>query len=127
MKKAQVRCWKTGLPDAPFITYPEGHMGHNLLCCTRCGTVHAAGVEQQLYVAPDLDRYLGAVDCAGCGRALGGHWDFYPDTYVDRNGRLQSFQRSLEIPSDANSTVIEFPDVFSLLEEQLNVSAIPKG
>ena len=112
MKTAFVTCWKTGPNRALFITYPEAHMGHDLLCCTRCGTVHAARVSIQLYCAPDLDEYLQSVACSNCDQQLGGNWAHYPETYMDETGELKRFVRSNEFPDDSESIVVEFPDVF---------------
>jgi hypothetical protein len=113
MKTEQVRCWKTGLHLGLFITYPEGDMGHRLICCKSCGQIHAVSVTKQLYIEPDLDMHLRSVMCVGCAKLLGNNWAFYPDTYVGADGQLYAYERSQEIPNDSDSLVMSFPEVFS--------------
>jgi len=113
MKTEQVRCWKVGMNGELFITYPEGDMGHRLICCKSCGEVHAVNVAKQLYIAPDLETHLSGVQCAKCHRNLAGNWVYYPEKYIDERGHVQSFERPTQIPDDADSIVAEFPDVFS--------------
>ena len=113
MKTEQVRCWKVGLTDELFITYPEGNMGHRLICCKSCGQVHAVNVAKQLYIEPDLEKHLSNIQCAKCGKNLSDNWAYYPESYVDKSGEVRSFERPCELPDDADSTVVEFPEVFS--------------
>jgi hypothetical protein len=113
MKSEQVRCWKTGIHEGLFITYPEGDMGHRLICCKFCGKIHAVNITKQLYIEPDLDIHLRSVTCMGCARSLGRNWAFYPDTYVGEDGQLHAFERPQQIPKDSDSVVMSFPEVFS--------------
>lgn len=57
MKKEKVRCCKTGVHGELFITYPEGEMGHGLICCKNCGGIHAVNVMKQLYIEPNLEKH----------------------------------------------------------------------
>ena len=50
MKNEKVRCWKVGQDNNLFITYPEGDMGHRLICCRSCGKVYAVNVAKPLYI-----------------------------------------------------------------------------
>ena len=113
MKAEQVRCWKTGLRGELFITYPEGDMGHRLICCAGCGKVYAVNVAKQLYIEPDLDAHLSGKKCIGCGKALHSNWRYYPEYYVDDAGKPRTFERSQIIPPDDESFVEAFPEVFS--------------
>lgn len=113
MKMALVRCWRVGGSAKLFITYPEGDMGHRLIICNNCGCVHAVNVTKQLYIEPDLNQYLASVGCYKCGQFLGSNWLFYPDKYFDGDGNLANFDRSFYMPDDADSIVVEFPEVFS--------------
>lgn len=113
MKNEKVRCWKVGPNNKLFITYPEGDMGHRLICCRSCGKVHAVNVAKQLYIEPELDKQLSSVRCVGCGKSLSENWAFYPEHYLDENGQLQEFERPHVIPDDNDSFVVEFPEVFS--------------
>jgi hypothetical protein len=113
MKTEQVRCWKVGVNRELFITYPDGDMGHRLICCISCGRVHAVNVAKQLYIEPDLERRLHSVQCDKCGKLLAGNWAYYPEKYVGEGGQLWSYERPCQIPNDADSIVAEFPEVFS--------------
>lgn len=113
MKTEQVRCWRVGSGGDLFITYPEGDMGHRLICCRSCGHVHAVNVAKQLYIEPNLEKYLSGIQCAKCCRPLAGNWAYYPEVYVDESGEVRNFERPYQIPDDADSTVVEFPEVFS--------------
>lgn len=113
MKTEQVRCWKVGRGGELFITYPEGDMGHRLICCKSCGKVHAVNVAKQLYIAPDLETHLSGVQCAKCDKPLAENWAYYPENYMDESGQLQNFNRPNQIPDDVDSIVAEFPEVFS--------------
>ncbi|MBZ2188657.1 hypothetical protein K8B33_15080 [Alcanivorax sp. JB21] len=113
MKKEKVRCWKVGMNGELFITYPEGDMGHRLICCGNCGEIHAVNVTKQLYIEPDLEEHLRSVMCSKCGRLLAGNWMYYPEHHIDDGGRVCKFERSYKIPIDADSVVVEFPEVFS--------------
>ena len=113
MKTTQVRCWKTGPGNELFITYPEGEMGHRLICCTCCGKVYAVNVIKQLYIEPDLDTHLKSMRCSECGSELYKNWSYYPEQYLGPDGSLRTFERSLIIPPDEESIIAEFPEVFS--------------
>ena len=113
MKTELVRCWKVGINDGLFITYPEGDMGHRLICCNSCGQVHAVNVAKQLYIEPDLDKHLSSMECSKCDRTLDKNWSFYPESYIDENGEIRNFTRPCQIPDDVDSIVVEFPEVFS--------------
>ncbi|NJM37869.1 MAG: hypothetical protein HC845_08455 [Akkermansiaceae bacterium] len=113
MKTEQVRCWRTGLKGELFITYPEGDMGHRLICCTACGKVYAVNVTKQLYIEPDLDAHLSGKMCIGCGAALDTNWRYYPEHYLDESGKLRAFERTQIIPPDEESVIEAFPEVFS--------------
>ena len=88
-------------------------MGHRLICCKNCGAIHAVNVAKQLYIEPDLDAHLLNVKCSKCGIILAGHWMYYPEHYLDAHGQVRDFERSQQIPSSADSIVVEFPEVFS--------------
>ena len=96
-----------------FITYPEGNAGHRLICCKSCGYVHAVNVTKQIYIEPDLEKHLSCVPCVKCGKYLAGNWVLYPESYVDEAGKIRSFKRPDQIPDDADSIIVEFPEVFS--------------
>jgi hypothetical protein len=113
MKNEKVRCWKVGLNNELFITYPEGDMGHRLICCKSCGKVHSASVAKQLYIEPDLEKHLSNIQCMGCSSSLADNWAFYPENYLAEDGKLQQFERAYVIPDDNDSLVVEFPEVFS--------------
>ena len=113
MKTELVRCWNVGANGKLLITYPEGDMGHRLICCNSCGQIHAVNVAKQLYIEPDLDKHLSKVKCSKCGRILGSNWSYYPENYVDEDGRVESFKRPHQIPDDVDSIVSELPEVFS--------------
>jgi DNA-directed RNA polymerase subunit N (RpoN/RPB10) len=113
MKTEQVRCWMTGSSNELFITYPEGDMGHRLICCTSCGKVYAVNVLKQLYIEPDLDVQLSHMKCITCGESLFHNWHYYPDKYLGADGKLKSFERSIVIPPDSESIIEEFPEIFS--------------
>lgn len=113
MKTEQVRCWKTGMNGELFITYPEGDMGHRLICCKICGEVHAVNVTRQLYIEPDLEKHLSGVQCSKCGKRLDGNWMYYPEHHVDESGQIRCLERPRQIPNGADSIVVQFPEVFS--------------
>jgi DNA-directed RNA polymerase subunit N (RpoN/RPB10) len=113
MKTEQVRYWKTGCGDELFITYPEGEMGHRLICCKSCGKVYAVNVTKQLYIEPDINLRLSSMKCISCGESLHNNWHYYPEKYLGADGKLQSFERSIVIPPDSESIIEEFPEIFS--------------
>lgn len=113
MNTEQVRCWKMGMNGELFITYPEGDMGHRLICCKNCGEVHAVNVAKQLYIEPDLDKHLDNVKCSKCGEMMTGNWAYYPENYMGEDGQMRSFERPRQIPNDADSIVAEFPEIFT--------------
>lgn len=113
MKQEQVRCWRVSHLPTLVITYPEGNMGHRLICCTSCGKVYAVNVAKQLYIESDLDVHLAGARCLGCGDGLAHHWRYYPDHYIGTDGKLTSFQRPAAIPADSESIIEFFPEVFS--------------
>jgi len=113
MKMEPVRCWKVGMNNKLFITYPEGHLGHYLICCKQCGHVHAVNVSATIYIEPDLEKHLRIIKCAGCSNILAGNWAYYPETYIDENNQIQHFERPLQFSDDEDSIIAEFPEVFS--------------
>jgi len=113
MKLEQVRCWRVGNQQELYITYPEGDMGHRLICCTNCGKVYAVNVAKQLYIEPNLDVRLAGTKCLGCGVDLAKNWRYYPDFYLGADGQLTSFVRPSLIPPDSESTIAIFPEIFS--------------
>lgn len=113
MNTEQVRCWKMGMNSELFITYPEGDMGHRLICCKNCGEVYSMNVAKQLYIEPDLDKYLDSVECLKCGQILNGNWAFYPETYMNESGQMRNFERPQQIPNSDDSIVAEIPEIFS--------------
>lgn len=113
MKTELVRCWKVGPHGELFITYPEGDLGHRLICCKSCGKVYAVNVTKQLYIEPDLDTHLKSLKCANCGKLLEENWLYYPENYVDSDGALRAYVRPLEIPLDSDSQIVAFPEVYS--------------
>lgn len=113
MKTEQVRCWKVGTSNNLFITYPEGDMGHRLICCKNCGKVHSVNVAKQLYIQPNLDKHLKVVKCLGCGKILAENWAYYPENFIDECGHIRNFERPNQIPNDTDSIIVEFPGVFT--------------
>jgi len=113
MKTVLVRCWKIGPHRELLITYPEGDMGHRLICCKTCGQIYAVNVTKQLYIEPDINKHLGTTRCLKCAAPLVDNWVYYPDQYVGRDGKLCDYERPIEIPSDADSIVESFPEVYS--------------
>jgi hypothetical protein len=113
LKKENVRCWKIGINHEQYVTYPESHMGHKLICCRKCGAVYAVNVARLLYVEPDLDRHLEKVNCLECASVLANNWLSYPDNYVEKDGSIGKIERPLFVPSDDKSIIVAFYEVFS--------------
>jgi phage FluMu protein Com len=113
MKTELVRCWKVGPYGGLFITYPEGDLGHRLICCKSCGKVYAVNVTKQLYIEPDLDIQLKSLRCASCAKLLGNNWLSYPENYIDSDGSLRTYVRPMEMPLDVDSQIVAFPEVYS--------------
>jgi DNA-directed RNA polymerase subunit N (RpoN/RPB10) len=113
MKTEQVRCWRTGPHGELFITYPEGDMGHRLICCASCGKVYSVNVTKQLYIEPELDVHLSATKCIECGQPLSHNWLVYPDQHLGSGGSVCTFVRELVIPPDSESIIEHFPEIFS--------------
>lgn len=88
-------------------------MGHRLICCNACGQIYAANAAKQLYIEPNLNKQLSGIDCMACGRSLTNNWSYYPDNYRGKDGMIHNFDRPREIPSEADSIVKEFPEVYS--------------
>ena len=88
-------------------------MGHRLICCKSCGQIYAANVARQLYIEPNLNNYIKSTVCLKCAAPLVDNWVYYPDQYVGSDGTLCRHERSREIPSDADSIVESFPEVYS--------------
>jgi hypothetical protein len=113
MKTTQVRCWRTGPGNELLITYPEGEMGHYLICCLCCGKVYAVNVAKQLYIEPDLDTHLSGKACVDCGSNFYKNWSYYPDRYIGADGMRHTFTRSLSMPPEDESIITELLEVFS--------------
>ena len=113
MNSEKVRCWRVGPKGELFITYPEGSMGHDLICCNSCGDVYAVNIAKQLYIEPNLNQQLAGVRCLRCRNLLAGNWSQYPENYVGKDGQLCQFERSPEIPNQGDSLIKEFFEVFS--------------
>ena|SRR5688572_15754097 len=118
MRKSQVRCWRHEVPgvggvaDVIHISYPEGHYGHDLLSCLKCGHVYAAAVARQLYSDQSLVDKLAAQACVSCGSPLGETCRPYPDEYLS-HGAIRTFARPLTIPPDEDSLVLQFDELYS--------------
>jgi len=114
LKKTKVPCWELPeLTDAvdPVIAYPESSMGYDLITCTSCGQIYAAEVSAQMYVEP-LEKRLANLGCIKCEAALIDTCAAYPETYVDRYGRVRTHSRSLTIPDDKDAVLREFPSIY---------------
>lgn len=118
MNRSMVRCWKMQnwrkgelVPDMIYITYPEENIGHDLITCLRCGHVYAVSIAKMVYVGPDLKQKLKGVACIDCGVSLDASYAPYPENYFV-NGRTLKFDRPLEIPPDADSSVVEFDEIY---------------
>lgn len=118
MNKSKVRCWKMEnwrkdqlVPDVIYITYPEENTGHDLVTCLRCGHVYAVSIAKMVYVGPDLKQKLKGVTCINCSAALDVNYAPYPENYFV-NGQILKFDRPLEIPSDPDSLVVEFDEIY---------------
>ncbi|MDC1142099.1 hypothetical protein OAU50_03335 [Planctomycetota bacterium] len=121
MKSVTVKCWKLppadGVGQPGYITTTGGFGGYQLVLCNHCGKLYAADILDQAYRArDDLDGFLESVECADCGQMLSGNWSYYPDTYLDSDGELQRYDRSWVEPRDEDSFLVEFSDLFSLVE-----------
>ena len=118
MKTVKVVCWEIrikspgGENDMLNITYPEGHMGHNLITCTCCGQIYAFAIEDELYLGPPLKDKLKGMNCIKCGNELLSNHAQYPETYRSISGKIYSYSRSLIIPPDETSIVKEFPGIY---------------
>jgi|GEM_PF-4738634 len=44
---------------------------------------------------------------------MANNWLYYPDNYIDQNGSVATFKRSLIIPNIEDSQIMEFYDVYS--------------
>jgi hypothetical protein len=113
-KMVNVRCWKIQNMhdvDSLLITYPEGHMGHDLIICLSCGQIHAAEISSQMYIKP-LDEQLELVHCVKCEKLLLNNSSKYPDTYLSNKGNITNYQRSNELPIDSDSIVVELPSIY---------------
>jgi hypothetical protein len=116
--KGQVRCWKLHVPyaggeDEILITYPEGHYGHKLISCIKCGQVYAAAIEDELYHGPSLEERVRSVSCIGCHSPLEETYAPYPEKFRSSNGEICDYNRPKIIPDDDESVVVELPDIYS--------------
>ena len=109
----KVRCWQVGQSPRLLITYPEGDLGHSLIICMNCGTVYAVNVAMQLYMEPNIDIYLADTKCIGCDLTLAYNWKFYPDNFLDEEGKPAVFERPSVIPPDSESIIVALPEIFS--------------
>ncbi len=118
MNLTQVRCWKIHAPGADhgddlLITYPEGHYGHALWSCLKCGQIYAAGVEDEMYLGPSVQEKINSIICIQCGASLANSAAPYPEKYRDHEGDTCIYERSRIIPNDEDSMVIKLPDIYS--------------
>lgn len=111
MQLVDVRVHRTGPNDGLLITYPEGHLGHDLICCLSCGGVHAVCVARVLYSDGDLTEHVESASCHYCNARLVHNWANYPETWVDEKGHQRTFQRDPIIPQDEYSSVVKLPEV----------------
>lgn len=118
MMKSKVRCWLVenwrdeGTPDILHVTYPEDNSGYDLISCLNCGHVYSASVAKAVYVGPPLSDKLKDIRCISCGVSLGQSAYSYPDKYL-YDGVVFEFTRSLEMPSDDDSVVLDFDEIYS--------------
>jgi len=118
VKKEYVRCWeinlllsKTGQPVRLYITYPENDNGYDLITCLNCGAVYTISVVKEIYIGPPLEQKIKDMRCSSCGKLLEGNYSYYPETFVV-DGKLYSYKRSEEMPSDSESIVKEFDSIY---------------
>jgi hypothetical protein len=116
-KKSKVRCWQLenwrgkSPPDLIYITYPEGQFGYDLVSCLNCGKIYSASVLDQIYKGPPLNEKLASKCCSQCGSAMNKSAHIYPEKYLAQDGVIH-FQRSLSLPSDTESIVVEFDELY---------------
>lgn len=118
MTMTKVRCWKINVPgtdrgDDLLITYPEGHYGHTLWSCLKCGQVYAAGVEDEMYLGLSIQEKLNSLKCTRCGASLCDSAEPYPEKYRNHVGDICTYERPWIIPDDDDSIVVELPDIYS--------------
>ncbi len=77
LKKSLVRCWKiksrAKISDNDYvlyITYPEGHLGHELITCLVCGHIYSAIVEAELYIEV-IKKRVRNLKCVECDSVVG--------------------------------------------------------
>ena len=114
MKTLKLPCWRVQdyrpwekKSNSLFITYPEAHMGYDLITCLDCGEVYAIAVTMEMYRGP-LPEILSGISCRKCGANLGKSYAKYPDTYRGPNGEKITFERSRLIPGDKERVFVEF-------------------
>lgn len=113
--RVHVRCWPIQLPSGDgrvegghFITYPDGFGGHELLTCTKCGHLYAVDAKGMSDTNRTLGEAIRGLRCIGCSCELAGSLQPYPETYLDRGGKLLRHERTALMPDDAASVVHEF-------------------
>ena len=118
MTKSKVRCWRVenwrGIaePDVLHISYPEDNSGFDLISCLKCGHVYSASVSKAVYVGPELQEKLKGMRCISCNSPLYESVAPYPNKYLADNVIVE-FQRPVEMPSDEDSVVLEFDEIYS--------------
>lgn len=118
MNKSKVRCWqienwRTGRrsPDVVLITYPENNDGHDLITCLNCGHVYSVSISKMVYVGPSLQEKMNNFFCVECSLPMRDKYSLYPNKYrID--GEVIEFERPQEIPSDSESIVREFDEIY---------------
>jgi DNA-directed RNA polymerase subunit RPC12/RpoP len=119
MKTEPVRCWPISLPNKDgalesghWITFPEDNSGHDLIVCTNCGHLYAVNIARMVYVGPTLAEKLETVHCVRCGKQLNECGMKYPEVYLDASGSVLHYERDSEIPSDDQSVVRDFDQLY---------------
>jgi hypothetical protein len=64
-----------------------------------------------VYVGPPLEERLASLKCIECGKNLGSHFVKYPEHYLVGK-KIYEFERSLIIPDDRDSLVVEFDEIY---------------
>jgi hypothetical protein len=113
MKLVKIRCWRVGEGMKDIVTYPESEDGHRLVMCSACCQVHAVSVVKQMYIEPNLAKYMRERSCWKCGRQFGDDWQYYPKHLVDDRGNTLPGESPGRLPGDEESVIVELPDVYS--------------
>ena len=118
MERVLVRCWPLQLPSGDgrlegghFITYPDGFGGHDLLTCTGCGHLYALDVDNRANADRSVFQIAGDRACVSCGKSLADTLQAYPETYLDKSGRILRHKRQTILPADSESVVREFDSI----------------